>query len=328
MAYDTEPKYYVYAWYIKDTKEIFYIGKGSNKRYKIKKRENKAFMNILENNECDSEILVDNLTEEDAFQLEKVFIAYFKDISSNLTNVGEGGENPPRITGKRPKEWANKIRESQIEFYKIHPEYKEAASKRLKDFLKTDAGKAFSQKSLETRQGQEFRLAQAERCQKANRTTEYRIRQSELMKEIYKSDELRARERGANNPRAQGVRQYDLEMNFISEYSTITEAAKSLGISISRISDAARGNRKTAGGYIWKFSNDKQIRHKKKPVYNIENDKNLKPILQYDLNGNFLREYRGIAEATRLNGFKNRTNIICNLKGRTKSAYGFVWKYK
>lgn len=328
MAYDPEPKYYVYAWYIKDTKDIFYIGKGCNKRYKIKKRENKAFMNILENNECDSEILVNNLTEEEAFQLEKIFIAYFKGIFPNLTNVGKGGENPPRIKGKRPEEWTSNIRDAQIEFYKNHPEYKEIASKRLKEFLKTDAGKAFSEKSLKTRRTQEFRKAQSERSRQANRTEEYRNRQSKLMKEIYKSDELREKERGAKNPRAQGVKQYDLDMNFVNEYETITEASKNVGVSISRISDAARGNRKTAGGFIWKFTNDKQIHHKKKPVYHVENDKNSKPIIQYDLNGNFLREYRGIAEATRLNGFANRTNIICNLKGRTKSAYGFIWKYK
>ena len=38
----------------------------------------------------------------------------------------------------------------------------------------------------------------------------------------------------------------------------------------------------------------------------------------------------GVSELIPLANGKNLNlyNIICNLKGRTKSAYGYVWKYK
>ena len=49
-----------------------------------------------------------------------------------------------------------------------------------------------------------------------------------------------------------------------------------------------------------------------------------KPILQYDLDGNFVREWECAADVGRV----ARVNIIYCLKGKTKSAYGFVWKYK
>ena len=49
-----------------------------------------------------------------------------------------------------------------------------------------------------------------------------------------------------------------------------------------------------------------------------------KPILQFDLNGNFIREWQNATDVGReVNG------RICNcLKGRYKTACGFVWKYK
>lgn len=42
----------------------------------------------------------------------------------------------------------------------------------------------------------------------------------------------------------------------------------------------------------------------------------------------FIKEYESVQQATKENNFKNHSNIIANLKGRTKHAYGYVWKYK
>ena len=328
-TFDTSKKYYVYCWFIKDTREVFYVGKGKNNRYKTRKRENKAFMNVIKNNDCDVQILQDNLSEKEAFDLEVKMISFYRTHSNILTNVCDGGPNPPSLSGiPKSDEWKRKRSKSQIDFYQNHPEYKEAQSNRFKEFLKTEQGKQFQEKSIASRKTAEFKRKLSIQCKLANNTKEYKERHSKLMREIYSSEVLRERERGKNNPRAQGVKQFDERGNFIREYDTITQASRETGVHISRISDVARGNRKTAGGFVWVFSNDKKIVHKRRPVYNPEKDKNLKPILQYDLNGNFIKEYIGIADATRLNGFKNRTNIICNLKGRTKSAYGFIWKYK
>ena len=49
-----------------------------------------------------------------------------------------------------------------------------------------------------------------------------------------------------------------------------------------------------------------------------------KPILQYDLNGNFIQEWKCTADV----GKDFRINIIHCLKGRHNSAYGYIWKYK
>ena len=49
-----------------------------------------------------------------------------------------------------------------------------------------------------------------------------------------------------------------------------------------------------------------------------------KPILQYDLDGNFIREWKCAADVG-----KKASKAISNcLRGRTKTAYGYIWKYK
>jgi hypothetical protein len=50
-------------------------------------------------------------------------------------------------------------------------------------------------------------------------------------------------------------------------------------------------------------------------------------VLQYDLEGNFIAEYKSLSEAGRQTGFK-RNNILHNCTGRSKTSCGFVWKYK
>jgi hypothetical protein len=51
------------------------------------------------------------------------------------------------------------------------------------------------------------------------------------------------------------------------------------------------------------------------------------PILQYDLQGNFIREWRSGKEASVSLNLKKQS-ICNNLKNRTKSAYNFIWRYK
>lgn len=53
-----------------------------------------------------------------------------------------------------------------------------------------------------------------------------------------------------------------------------------------------------------------------------------KPILQYDVNGNLIAEYPSATDASLINKKFKRENIGLVLRGKTKTAYGYVWKYK
>lgn len=59
--------------------------------------------------------------------------------------------------------------------------------------------------------------------------------------------------------RSKAVLQYSLDGAFISEYSTVSNAARSIGKSYSmagHISDCCNGKRLTAGGYKWTWKNN------------------------------------------------------------------------
>ena len=50
-----------------------------------------------------------------------------------------------------------------------------------------------------------------------------------------------------------------------------------------------------------------------------------KPVLQYNLKGEFVKEYPSLSEAKKQTGV---LNIIQNIKGKYKQSGGFVWKYR
>lgn len=52
-----------------------------------------------------------------------------------------------------------------------------------------------------------------------------------------------------------------------------------------------------------------------------------KPVLQYDLDGNFIKEWLSTKDVERNTGFAN-TNISSCCKGKYKQSYGYIWKYK
>ena len=57
-----------------------------------------------------------------------------------------------------------------------------------------------------------------------------------------------------SNKNKKSVLQFDLEGNFIAEYDSAKEAAKSCGL--TNISACCIGKYKTAGGFLWRYKND------------------------------------------------------------------------
>ncbi|CAH2466771.1 MULTISPECIES: hypothetical protein [Bacillus cereus group] len=61
--------YYVYEWFVTNTNEVFYVGKGRSKRYKDKNRDD-IFKNIQEKLSVDTRIVYSNLSEEESLEKE------------------------------------------------------------------------------------------------------------------------------------------------------------------------------------------------------------------------------------------------------------------
>lgn len=64
-----------------------------------------------------------------------------------------------------------------------------------------------------------------------------------------------------------------------------------------------------------------------KRSYNNKIAQHNKPILQFDLQGNFIKEWFSSRDIENSLGFQ-RTNICSCCKGRVKTAYGYKWKFK
>ena len=65
---------------------------------------------------------------------------------------------------------------------------------------------------------------------------------------------------------------------------------------------------------------------KKKIIESNTNGKLSKPVLQFSLSGEFIREWPSTAECGR-NGFDSSFVSSC-CRGKYKSAYGYIWRYK
>lgn len=82
--------YYVYEWYIVESGEVIYVGKGCRNRYKVKKH-NKLFNEMIKRFHCESRILKQFNDEKEAFEYEFLRINEMKNIGQCVCNIYNGG---------------------------------------------------------------------------------------------------------------------------------------------------------------------------------------------------------------------------------------------
>ena len=131
--------FYVYAHTRATDGSIFYIGKGVKRRAWEKSVRNKYWRNIVAKHEYKITILLNNLTEEEAFILEKQLIATLgRDSLCNMTDGGEGGSG--YVHTKETRKGMSERQKGR----KLSEETKAKISKKLK-------GKKYSPWSEESR---------------------------------------------------------------------------------------------------------------------------------------------------------------------------------
>ena len=116
------------------------------------------------------------------------------------------------------------------------------------------------------------------------------------------------------------VFQYSLEGEFIKEYNSIADASRDCDIANGKISDCCKGNRKSAGGYMWSYEKVNKLASYKRKSKS-------KPVYQYSLDGNFIRKYNTVIEASKdINCNPSKINSCCNLTCKTSG--GYQWRYE
>lgn len=126
--------------------------------------------------------------------------------------------------------------------------------------------------------------------------------------------------KGVPGARERKVRQYSLTGEYIKTWDTIKEAEEWLNIKHAQacIVYCCQGKRHRAYGYIWKYDEDET------PVQPVTPYRD--PISQYTKEGEYITTFKTIRAASIATGI-GETSIGNNLRGWSKSAGGFVWKF-
>jgi hypothetical protein len=208
---------YVYRHIRSDKNEVFYIGVGlgDDKTYSraySQKNRNFHWYSIVKNTSYDIEIMIDDLTDNEAFEKEIEFITIYgkKNNGGTLCNIADGGQ------GGCLGEEVNKIRSQSLRGHKLSDETKD-------------------------------KIRRASKGRKASALTKQKM--SDTHKKNKTGSWLKSK--GHHNGRAKKVYQFDLSGKFIREWECSTYASSELGINKSCISETINKKQKSAGGYLW-----------------------------------------------------------------------------
>jgi len=104
-------KVYMYGLVDKSKNELKYIGKSINPQSRYRKHlqdsnkkisyKEKWIYSLLENNNKPELLIIDEVDEINWELWEKHYISYYKSIGCKITNISEGGENPPSAYGRK-----------------------------------------------------------------------------------------------------------------------------------------------------------------------------------------------------------------------------------
>ena len=116
------------------------------------------------------------------------------------------------------------------------------------------------------------------------------------------------------------VYQFDLNGQFVQKWENAMQAGRDLKISDVSIYKCCYNERHSAGGFLWSFTPECSP----KPLKIAAKHKN--GVNQYDIDGNFIRYYKTIKEAS-AKTVCSKTAIVDCCSGRIEFSKGFKWKY-
>lgn len=144
---------------------------------------------------------------------------------------------------------------------------------------------------------------------------------SESLKGIKRSTENKKKVKDSvTELQGEVIKQYDKNGNFIKEWPSISEASRQLNIDRANIGHccAHKPNHNSAGGFIWRYKNDKT------PIIPYTSNS----ICQFDMQGNLIHIYQTATQASKELSISLASISNCST-GKIDSVKGFVFrKYK
>lgn len=131
-----------------------------------------------------------------------------------------------------------------------------------------------------------------------------------------------SQQNGYNNDRGgafqKTIYKYSENGVYINRFSSLTEAAISVGVCKQAISKACLSNSKNCKGYFWSYGPLEALVQKV--------DKRCKKVFCYSLAGVFIKEYSSVADAARKTGY-SESGISRVCRGERSTYKEHIWKY-
>lgn len=124
--------------------------------------------------------------------------------------------------------------------------------------------------------------------------------------------------RGKNAKNRKPVYQFDLSGKFLRKFDSVSHAALEAGCSEAQMTTTCKSARRTARGYIWRFSPSTPQAVQEGVAREVE---------KLDHKGNVIARYASVTEAAKSVGVKTTANLSACCSGRRRSFAGFRWRY-
>lgn len=289
------------------------------------------------------EILESNLSQDEACELETLYINKFKtfigfddcngynatlggdgtsglcgELNPNYGNHALAGENNP-MYGVSPQErmdeetyqgWIDKLRQKMIgeKNHMYGNTHTEEAREKIRqaniDFINRNGGHGA--------------------CWGIPLSEEHKRKISESKKGKKISDEVKKKIR-ENATNKKPVSMFNMKGEYIKTFISLGEAERITNILSQSISSVCHGRGVSAGGYMWRFGEDRRD-ISPYPSRRKASSKRMKKVLQFDKNNVLINEFDSMEIASLKTGVRASCISAC-CRGETKTAGGYIWRY-
>lgn len=156
--------------------------------------------------------------------------------------------------------------------------------------------------------------------------------QSDLLKRLWEDDAFIKKHQSATK-KAKSKKILQIDKNngeVVKVWNSMVEASNELGITNKTISQCCLGQKPSAGGYIWAFAEmfetEEYFEKIKTDIERSKRSTRPRPVIEYDLKGNFVKKYNTIKEASKQTGINDAHISLC-CKGKRKTAGKRIWRY-
>ena len=193
--------------------------------------------------------------DKDVFKFEPDYIVKYNTLSPNGYNVATGGKIGMSFLGKTHSEETKKIIGEKSKKHNANPEVRERARRVAIEFNKTHNISDLQKKS------EKWQKALAEgRIGGHAQTEEGKKKISESLKKYHADNEFNRKKHSETMTKAIGrkISQYSNDI-LIDSFESIVQAYNKTGVKRANISNCLACRAKTAGGFIWKYNEPKEV---------------------------------------------------------------------